>query len=86
MKLKETFMTTVMDDENVMLDVGGDNFVGIVRNNDTAAFIIECLKKETTAVEITNTVCREYNAPRDVVKPDVEEVLKILRSINALDE
>ena len=38
MKLKDTFVTQEMDGEQVMVEAGG-GFAGMVRSNQTAAFI-----------------------------------------------
>ena len=45
MKLKDTFVTQEMDGEQVMVEAGG-GFAGMVRSNQTAAFIIDQLKTE----------------------------------------
>ena len=50
MKLKDTFITHMSNGEQILVDASG-KFSGIIRNNESAAFIVECLKKETT-VEI----------------------------------
>ena len=53
---------------------------------ETAAFIVDMLKNETTEQEIVDAMCREYNAPREVLAADVAEALAKLREINALEE
>ncbi len=85
MKLKETFITHEMDGEQIMVAVGG-GFSGMVRSNATAAFIVDCLKNDTTQEAIVDAMCAEYDAPRDVIAGDVEKILAQLRSIGALDE
>ena len=57
-----------------------------MRSNKTAAFIVNCLKEETTKEQIVDAMCAEYNAPRETIAADVEEVLNTLRSIHALEE
>ena len=47
MKLKANFITQEMDGEQIMVAAGG-GFAGMVRSNATAAFIVDCLKNETT--------------------------------------
>jgi len=86
MKLKDTFVACVTDGENILLDAGGSNFVGMVRSNETAAFIVNCLKEETSAEQITAAMCREYDAPKEIIAADVARVLETLRSIHALEE
>ena len=47
MKLKKSFITHTTGNEQIL--VAADNsFSGLVRSNQTAAFIVDCLKKETS--------------------------------------
>lgn len=86
MKLKDGFVTHEMGGEQIMVATGGANFSGLVRSNATAAFIVECLKTETTRQTIIDTMLKRYDAPESVIAADVDMVLGKLRSINALDE
>lgn len=86
MKLKQGFVTHDMDGEQIMVATGEASFAGLVRSNETAAFIVDCLKTATTKEQIVNTMLKEYDAPRDRIEQDVEKILNLLRSINALDE
>ena len=54
MKLKTGFITHTIGKEQMMVATGpaGKDFHGLVRSNETAAFIVDCLKKETTEEEI----------------------------------
>lgn len=85
MKLKKSFMTHNADGEHILIDTDG-TFSGIVRSNETAAFIVECLKKETTEEEIVNALCEKYDAPQAVIALDVKKIMENLRSVGALDE
>ena len=86
MKLKSDFITQDIDNTQFLISVGSESFSGIVRSNKTAAFIVDCLKKETTKDEIVEAMCLKYDAPRNVIDNDVEEILETLRRIKALDE
>ena len=86
MKLKDGFVTHEMGGEQIMVATGGASFSGLVRSNATAAFIVECLKEETTRQNIIDTMLKRYDAPESVIAADVDMVLGKLRSINALDE
>lgn len=86
MKLKEGFVTRDMGGEQIMVATGGADFSGIVRSNETAAFIINCLKEETTVEAIVEAMGKEYDAPAQTIAAGVEKVLTQLRSIGALDE
>ncbi len=85
MKLKQSFIVQGIGDTQFLVPLGGEAFKGIVRSNGTAAFIVDCLKEETTEETIVDAMCREYNAPREVIAADVKEILEKLRCINALE-
>ena len=85
MKLKENYIVQEIDGEQFMVPVGGEAFNGIVRSNETAAFIVDCLKEETTEERIVDAMCTEYNAPREVIAADVAEIINTLRGIHALE-
>lgn len=86
MKLKSDFITQDIEDTQFLVPLGGESFQGIVRSNKTAAFIVDCLKEETTAEAIVDAMCEKYDAPREVIAADVAEILNTLRGIHALEE
>lgn len=86
MKLKSDFITHTIEDTQFLLSVGGKTFNGIVRNNETAAFIVDHLQNEVTKEEIIDAMLKEYDADRETVQKDVERILDSLRKINALEE
>ena len=86
MKLKPDFITQYIEDTQFLVSVSRDSFNGIVRNNKTAAYIVDCLKQETTKEEIIDAMSAKYDAPRDTIRADVEKIIEELRSINALEE
>ena len=86
MKLKDDFITQDIDDVQFLVPIGGEAFSGVVRSNGTAAFIVNCLKEETTEDAIVDAMCAEYDAPRETIAADVTEILATLREINALEE
>ena len=86
MKLKLDYLTQEIDDVQFLVPVGAGSFNGLIRSNKTAAFIVNCLKKETTKDRIVDAMCEKYDAPRAEIAADVEEILDTLRSIHALEE
>ena len=85
MKLKKNFVTQEIDGEQIMVAVSG-GFAGMVRSNATAAFIVDCLKTDTTEETILDAMCLKYDAPREVMATGLIKVLNNLRRIGALDE
>ena len=86
MKLKSDFIVQDIDDTQFLVPLGHEAFNGIVRSNKTAAFIVNCLKEETSKDRIVDAMCAEYDAPRETIAADVDEILETLRSIHALEE
>lgn len=88
MKLKDGFVTYVTDGEQIMVAVGSaaDAFHGLVRSNRTAAYIIECLKKDTTPEHIVDSMLSMFDVPRNVIMKDTTQIIDQLRSIGAIDE
>ena len=52
MKLNPKFLTHETKGEHYIISTGDTRFKGIVKNNETAAFIVECLKGDTTELAI----------------------------------
>lgn len=57
-----------------------------MRSNPTAAFIIDCLKEDTTEEKIVDAMCAKYDASREQISADLAEILVKLRNIGALEE
>ena len=85
MKLKDTFITHMSNGEQILVDASG-KFSGLIRNNETAAFIVEWLKKETTVEEIVDQMYKEYDASKEVLLEAVNDVVLQLRKAGAIDE
>ncbi|MEE5993780.1 MAG: PqqD family protein [Oscillospiraceae bacterium] len=87
MKLNPKFLTHFTKGEHYIISTSGTRFSGIVKNNETAAFIVECLKSDTTENQIVDKLLSEYSgADRATVQKDVADILNKLRSIGALEE
>lgn len=88
MKLHNGFITYSTGEEQIMVAAGNASavFRGMVRSNETAAYIIDCLKEEISREALLNKLCARYDAPAEVIDRDLEQVLESLRRIGALDE
>lgn len=86
MKLKPEMITHSMDDSQIMVSTDKDVFSGIVTSNPTAAFIVDCLKEDTTPEEIKQAMLQKYDAPYEVISEDVDKVIAQLRSIGVITE
>lgn len=86
MKLKTDFVTQDVDGVQYLIPLGGEAFTGVIRSNETAAFVVELLKEETDEAALTEAMAAEYDAPREVLAAAVAQVLDTLRSVGALEE
>ena len=87
MKLKQGFVTHTIQDTQMMVAAGkaAKIFHGLVRSNETAAFIVDCLARETTEAEIVEKLLAEYDVAPEVAKRDVAGIIEKLRGIGALE-
>jgi len=84
MKLKDSFITHMSNGEQILVDVSGE-FSGLIRNNESAAMIVDCLKTETNVEEIVNQLSLEYEATNEELLDAVNSVINKLRSVGAID-
>ena len=86
MRLKKEFITHDSDGEQILVSSDTTAFSGMVRSNQTAAFIVNQLKEETTLGKIVDAMAKEYDAPRGVMEQDAAKVIEMLKSIGAIEE
>ncbi|MDO5149914.1 MAG: PqqD family protein [Oscillospiraceae bacterium] len=85
MKLKESFITHKNKDDYMMIDASGE-FAGIIHSNATTAFIVECLRTETTREEIISKMLGKYDVTETEAAEGVDKVISALKGIGAVDE
>lgn len=84
MKLKDTFIIYTEGNDNILMDSAAE-FSGMVHCNPTVAFILECLKTETTQEEIVAKMLEKYDADEATISKDVAHVLEELGKIGAFE-
>lgn len=85
MKLKDTFITHMSNGEQILVDVSGE-FSGVIRNNESAARIVDCLKTSTSVSKIVEQLSLEYEVSNEELESAVKTVIDKLRSVGAIDE
>ena len=77
MRLKFQFETMKLDDRIVAVPVGDNvnEFRGVVKLNETSAYIFDLLKDETTEEKIVDAMEKEYDADRSVIARDVKKII-----------
>ncbi len=88
MKLKDGFVLHDVASSHVAVATGevGEQFSGLVRNNDTAHFIFTKLMEETTEQDIVAAMVEEFDAPKETIEQDVHQILSQFRDEGFLDE
>lgn len=86
MKLKDRYITHEINGDQIMVCTDTDLFSGMVRSNETAAFIIDRLKEDVTAEQIADAMAEIYDVPKDVLLKDISGIIEKLRSINAIED
>lgn len=86
MKLKEGFIVYNSGEQQILVPAGGQSFTGIVRSNETAAYIIDSVKEETTRKDLIRNMMNHYQIDEETASRGVDKVLQQLRQIDALDE
>ena len=86
MKLKKGFITHMLGDEQIMVAAGpaAQEFHGLVRSNETAAFIIDCLKSDVSESDIIAQILEVYDVDPETAQRDVRAILEKLREIGAI--
>ncbi len=85
MKLKESFVTHKNKDDYMMIDASGD-FAGLIHSNATSAFIVDCLREETTREKIIEKMLEKYDVSENEAAEGADKVINALMSIGAINE
>ena len=88
MRLNKDIMLGNIDGRDFAVPTGklAKSFNGIINNNPTANFIFNLLKTEQTEESIVKAMTEKYDAPEEVIRADVKEVLEIIRNAGILEE
>jgi hypothetical protein len=86
MKLNSGFLTHNDGDNKLLVSTGATKFSGLVRSNQTAGFIIECLEQNTNEDEIVAKMQKKWEVSDEIARRVVRKVIDQLRNIGAIDE
>lgn len=87
MKLKNEIVLGNIDGKDFAIATGklSKKFNGIINNNPSANFIFNLLKTEQTEDSIVSAMLEKYDAPEEVIRADVKEILEKLNEIGILE-
>lgn len=86
MKIKEGFILRKVGTQYVVAATGkaSENFNGIIRLNESGAFIFRQLQEGTTAEELMARLLEEYDVDEAAARQDVDRFLAALKEADAL--
>ena len=84
MKLNDVIISEA-NGEKIEVSVGG-SFNGMLKLNETAAFIAELLKQETTVEEVAEKLCSVYETDKETAIKSVEAVAEQFRKVGLIEE
>lgn len=82
MRLKYSFETMELDNEIIAIPVGegAKEFHGVIKLNETAAFILDLLKDDISEEDIVLALEKEYKVARDKLIVDVKKYLYVFET------
>ena len=86
MKIRSIFEVETIDNMQYMVCLDSSVLAGMIRLNETASLIVECLKEDTTIEEIAEKLTTVYDVSFEDAKTGEERIVEQLKSINAIEE
>lgn len=83
MKLKNVIISEA-NGEYVAVNVGGE-FNGMIKMNETAAFIAKQMKNDISKEDLIKILCSEYEISEDEAEKSIEIVVKQLDSVGFIE-
>ena len=86
MKIKEGFILRKVGTQYVAAATGkaSENFNGIIRLNESGAFVFRQLQEGATAAELAARLLEEYDVDEAAARQDVDRFLAALKEADAL--
>lgn len=86
MKIKEGYRMRDAAGSHIVVAVGNaaDTFSGMIRLNETGAFLFRLLDRETDADQLAAALCGAYDVDASSARRDVDAFLAVLRETGAI--
>ena len=87
MKLKKGIVLGNVDGNSFAIATGklASQLNGIINNNKTAATVFELLQTEQTEESLVEAMFAKYDAPKEVIRADVQELLAKMDALGILE-
>ena len=88
MKLKDGVLLHKTGDEYMGITQGdaAESFNGLIRNNETANYIMELLQDDTTEEQIVSNMLERYDVSEEILQKDVHSIFEKLSKENLIHE
>ncbi len=88
MRINENYVLKTVAGTPVVVPVGDavKNIKGMITLNGAAELIWKALEQDKSFEEILAVLCKEYDAPEDVLKADLSAFLEKLEKYNILEK
>lgn len=87
MKIREGFILRTVAGQNLIVPVGDNtmNFNAAIALNESAAFLWNCLTKETDEKELLTKLLNEYEIDEQTALADIKVFLNVLKEHDILE-
>lgn len=87
MKIRDDFILRPVADMYVVVPIGKGylDFNGILKLNDSGAFLWNLLQKETDREHLAKALACEYNISKDTALKDVDDYIDMLDKVGCLE-
>ena len=87
MKIKDGFILRKIAGEDIVVPIGNNiaDFNGVIRLNESAAFLWKVLQEEISKEDLVNSLIEEYEIDKSLATNDVEGFLNILEEHKAIE-
>lgn len=85
MKIRDIFEMEQIEDKQYMVCLDSTVFAGMIELNETAAFIVSCLKEDTNIEEISRRMTLAYDVSLEEAHGGVEGVISQLEQMHFLE-
>lgn len=88
MKFKKGIVLGNVDGNDFAIATGKltKKFNGIINSTPTCAYIFKLLQTDQTEDSIVKAMCEKYDAPEEVIRADVKEIIEKLEELDILEK
>ncbi|HHT55365.1 MAG TPA: PqqD family protein [Acholeplasma sp.] len=88
MKIKDGYILRQVNNEWIVVTVGqaAINFSGLIRLNETGAFLFDLMLKETNIDTLVKELTNEFEISEEIALRDVKKFIETLKVKKILDE